>query len=138
MGSSGVLLRRPRMSDTDANALSASQRSQTLDERGHVLGAVAQQGRRGGHDVGAGEQELHDLDVAVNARSCGEGQSEAPRQQRDPGERQVDVGGSRERRLAFDAQRIADQDRAGRTRLKSTTPSAPTDWSCLHEISQRR
>ena len=54
---------------------------QALDERRHVPWAMAQQRRRGGHDVGAGEKELNNLDVALNARSRGEGQVEAPRQQ---------------------------------------------------------
>ncbi len=47
---------------------------QAVDERRHVFWAMAQQRRRGGHDVGAGEQELHHLDVAVNARASGKRQ----------------------------------------------------------------
>ncbi len=79
---------------------------QAVDERHHVFRAMTQQRRRGGHDVGAGEQELHDLNMAVDTRSCGEGQPEVPRQQRDPGKRQVDIGGSRQRHFAFDAESL--------------------------------
>jgi hypothetical protein len=56
--------------------------------------------------VGKAWSNAYSLDVAVDARSRGEGQLEAPRQQRDPGERQVNIGRSRQRHFAFDAERL--------------------------------